>query len=808
MYNIYAVQLWNRGDNAGIFAGRLQNFNLYVGGTPPPAAGTQLSNVYPYNPACLSHVGTQGPLVTGIYPCVAVGRYLTFQSTSVSNSANLVALCNVAAYGGLATAFTNLVYSGLTATASSTYTGDPSPEPPSRAVNNPYLLAYGVCDPTYADGNFWQAEDAPTSLPWWTVDLGAYYSIFQARLAAPPSTLNRIERLTACKQRPPARAHASATTVDAAQVGVWNRGDGVPGRLQNFTISLGGGAPPASGTQLTSAYTFNPACYQYTAGLGPTISGLYPCVGAGRYVTVQSATLAANAINAGQNDYVTNLMALCNVAVYGSPVPLANLVTSGVTATASSFYVMANGIPNAASNAANNAYLAANAVCDPNGNDGSFWQADGDVEGSSLPWWTVRPPLPRQALARPRGRGSRPNSSFWRPQVDLGATYNIVEVQLWNRPDYGQGRLQSFNVYAGANPPPVAGTLLTSAYPYNPACYSFTGGLGPAVTGTYPCVATARYVTFQSMTLWSNAINAGQNAYATNYVALCNVAVYGYATPLASPPSAPASPPPPVAAACSRVTNAYAFEPGYYNATASTFADLGAGPALAATVHGAVALSTGGPLTNSGYLVFVDSSTYVQLPPASTVGAPLSVLVWVNVATTANPSSRLWDFSAGAANLDAFWVAAVCSGCSPTQGNLAWQLGLPYESTNISLPRNTWAHFAMTVDASSTVSLYLNGALQGTPVSSVSYPLRAVARNTMYLGKSQWDTDPPFAGGMASFQMALGSTFSAGDVANVYANIGCPSPPPPPSPSRPLRRSPPRRCRRAQGRHVSSPPWL
>ena len=105
-------------------------------------------------------------------------------------------------------------------------------------------------------------------------------------------------------------------------------------------------------------------------------------------------------------------------------------------------------------------------------------------------------------------------------------------MQIWNRGDGYQNRLQSFSIYAGGGPPPAAGTLLSSAYQYNPACYSFSGGYGPTTTGTYPCATTARYVTFQSLTPASSALGSA----GTNFVGLCNVAVYG----ALGPPSAPA----------------------------------------------------------------------------------------------------------------------------------------------------------------------------------------------------------------------------------------------------------------------------
>ena len=103
-----------------------------------------------------------------------------------------------------------------------------------------------------------------------------------------------------------------------------------------------------------------------------------------------------------------------------------------------------------------------------------------------------------------------------------------------------------------------------------------------------------------------------------------------------------------------------------------------------------------------------------------------------------------------------------------------------------NVPQGSWYQFAVSIDATSTGTAYVNGAILGTPSPPRNgLVLRTLQRNNMYIGYSSWG-GPYYAGSIASFQIAIGTAFTAYDMANLYANAGCPpAPPSPPSPPSP-----------------------
>ena len=204
----------------------------------------------------------------------------------------------------------NLVKTGLTATASSYYTlSCGSGTLPGYVVNNTYLSANGVCDPTGCNG--WNAYDPTGSYPWLTIDLGAVYNIYQVQIWVGP---------------------------------LWTR-------FQNFNI-YAGNAPSQTGTT-TAPYFNNPLCYSFTGGQAPPTPSTYPCVTTARYVTIQMAVSNSNTI----------VVQMCNVAVWGSPIPQNQLVLSGLTATASSTSCQDGCGCEPPSQAVNNSYYASHGVC-------------------------------------------------------------------------------------------------------------------------------------------------------------------------------------------------------------------------------------------------------------------------------------------------------------------------------------------------------------------------------------------------------------------------------------------------------------
>ena len=86
---VATVQLWNRGDCC---QSRMAAFALYVGDAPPPAPGPS-SAPYPVNgPPCYNQSGP-APWPYQDYPCVATGRYVTFQANAVLSHTDVINVC-------------------------------------------------------------------------------------------------------------------------------------------------------------------------------------------------------------------------------------------------------------------------------------------------------------------------------------------------------------------------------------------------------------------------------------------------------------------------------------------------------------------------------------------------------------------------------------------------------------------------------------------------------------------------------------------------------------------------------------------
>ena len=222
-------------------------------------------------------------------------------------------------------------------------------------------------------------------------------------------------------------------------------------------------------------------------------------------------------------------------------------------------------------------------------------------------------------------------------------------------------------------------------------------------------------------------------------------------------------------AACARVTNSYALFAPY--ASSATAADLAG--SRTATVHGTGTYSaSGGPVSGSGSLVF-DGSTYVQLP-AMTFGAPLSVVLWAQAAA-ANLGgwTRYFDFGSGGPGDNL--IAAPYAGAEDTVGLMVANGAAANNivETGVSVSVGVWTHVVVTLDAGGRIALYTNGALGFTAATGVSF--QTVQRSGMYFGRSNpvyW-SDTYFVGAMAYLQLALGTAFGPGDVANLYADAGC-----------------------------------
>jgi hypothetical protein len=87
---------------------------------------------------------------------------------------------------------------------------------------------------------------------------------------------------------------------------------------------------------------------------------------------------------------------------------------------------------------------------------------------------------------------------------------------------------------------------------------------------------------------------------------------------------------------------------------------------------------------------------------------------------------------------------------------VAYTLSGPSGETKIdaaaALPSGAIAHVAVVVDqTASTLALYLNGAASGS--TTLSSPLSSINNVNNWLGRSQFSTDPEFAGSIQEFRV-------------------------------------------------------
>ena len=172
-------------------------------------------------------------------------------------------------------------------------------------------------------------------------------------------------------------------------INVWNRTDCCGDRLSNFYVFVSN--DPFSSTDLTTTLNQSGVSNYYTAGQGGTPTTI-SINRTGRYLRVQLAG--------------SGIMSLAEVEAFGTPAPPpATNVALNKTATQSS--TLAYNPPGDASHAVD-------------GNtDGNYFNASvTHTNGGNQDWWLV----------------------------DLGASYLIQSVEVWNRTDCCGDRLTNFNV--------------------------------------------------------------------------------------------------------------------------------------------------------------------------------------------------------------------------------------------------------------------------------------------------------------------------------------------------------------------------
>ncbi len=159
-----------------------------------------------------------------------------------------------------------------------------------------------------------------------------------------------------------------------------------------------------------------------------------------------------------------------------------------------------------------------------------------------------------------------------------------------------------------------------------------------------------------------------------------------------------------------------------------------------------------------GNVLGLDGVTnYVSLPLS--VGNASTFAAWVKWNGGAD-WQRIFDFGASTTNY--FFLSPRAAGAGmrfsiTTNGPGAeQQINAPF-----ALPTNSWCHVAVTLDGSKGL-LYLDGVPVATNLNVTVRPWQTLARN-LYLGKSQFATDPLFGGKIDSFRI-FGRALSAAEI--------------------------------------------
>jgi hypothetical protein len=172
-------------------------------------------------------------------------------------------------------------------------------------------------------------------------------------------------------------------------------------------------------------------------------------------------------------------------------------------------------------------------------------------------------------------------------------------------------------------------------------------------------------------------------------------------------------------------------------------------------------------VTDDTASVLFDSTQqqYINVPPLLTLNNGLTFTFWFKSVNNSGWAERIFDFSNGAGNNNiiaffnnGFLALSVYAG---PNGNQAYQPLTVVPNIN----NNTWIHIGWTLSPSNVWNIYVNGVLYQT-YSSASYP-NSVYRNTNYLARSPWTTDPYYTGNIADFRF-YNSLLQASDIQNIY----------------------------------------
>lgn len=160
-----------------------------------------------------------------------------------------------------------------------------------------------------------------------------------------------------------------------------------------------------------------------------------------------------------------------------------------------------------------------------------------------------------------------------------------------------------------------------------------------------------------------------------------------------------------------------------------------------------------------------DLQQYVQLPPIYITSNGLTLACWFRSNGSAN-YARVFDFGYNGVNYNVI-LYVYASQLKLTVRNVPVIGVYDVVVSTTSVNDNTWRHVAIVFNADGKHFVYLNGTLVFTS-SVLIYPPVGV-RNTNYLCRSNWSTDPYFSGGIDDFRYYARS-LTANEVTNLLGD--------------------------------------
>jgi hypothetical protein len=198
-----------------------------------------------------------------------------------------------------------------------------------------------------------------------------------------------------------------------------------------------------------------------------------------------------------------------------------------------------------------------------------------------------------------------------------------------------------------------------------------------------------------------------------------------------------------------------------FDATSGTSAADGSGNGHTGALAGAASWATG----KTGNAVSLDgSSGYVSLPDdIMTDVADFTISAWVYWKVSGS-SQRIFDFGDGTGH---YMMLTPRDGAGVVRFAITRNLNVGEQSIKgtAALPTGKWVHVAVTLSGS-LATLYVDGVAVGNNAAMPLAPFRLGDTTQNWIGRSQYSSDPYFAGLVDDFRIYYGA-LSAADIGSL-----------------------------------------